>query len=224
VARCLLESDNVMNTSQKSSHRFLGDKQIERFLLDCVNSRTSFDEWKSNPRQGEQAMQRMTSTYPEFFEVELPELRTKTSEWLMVDGVQRYLRPAWNTTDPREREWLIFQARQDYFRVRVAIPCAIVRCETEGIDPAEHAAVFGNRVDAELMKTPPLTTLERALYYFQRHSGRARRCANPECPAPYFFASKKGQKYCTSKCSAPSQREQKRRWWRENRAKNGDLS
>jgi hypothetical protein len=47
---------------------------------------------------------------------------------------------------------------------------------------------------------------------------RARYCANPECPAPYFFVKRKNQRYCSEICAAPAQRELKRKWW----AKHGE--
>jgi hypothetical protein len=31
--------------------------------------------------------------------------------------------------------------------------------------------------------------------------GRARKCGNPDCPAPYFCAVRRGQKFCTQKCA-----------------------
>ena len=34
-----------------------------------------------------------------------------------------------------------------------------------------------------------------------------------------FWRKRKGRKYCSSECTATAQREKKRNWWRENRAK-----
>jgi hypothetical protein len=64
---------------------------------------------------------------------------------------------------------------------------------------------------------PPKTPFEDAAVRFQRIAVYARHCSNPECPAAYFFAKKKGQKYCSVKCAADGQREAKRRWWHENK-------
>lgn len=38
-------------------------------------------------------------------------------------------------------------------------------------------------------------------------------CLNPECPARYFFADRRTQKFCSEKCAEYAQREYKRRWW-----------
>ncbi len=45
---------------------------------------------------------------------------------------------------------------------------------------------------------------------------RMRRCPNPDCPAPYFIAQRRSQKYCSDACALPAQREFKRDWWREH--------
>ena len=41
-------------------------------------------------------------------------------------------------------------------------------------------------------------------------------CKNAECPAPHFFPSRKGQKYCSEECAAPAQRAFKKNWWRDH--------
>ena len=45
---------------------------------------------------------------------------------------------------------------------------------------------------------------------------RMRYCPNPTCPAPYFIARRRSQKYCGEDCSIPAQLEFKRAWWREH--------
>lgn len=54
--------------------------------------------------------------------------------------------------------------------------------------------------------------LHRALHVVDR----TRYCPNPECPAPYFIAKRRSQKYCSEICALPAQREFKRRWWAEH--------
>jgi len=59
---------------------------------------------------------------------------------------------------------------------------------------------------------PPESSCERIV----RHLGdRTSVCANADCPAPYFFAIRRGQKYCSEVCAGPAQREFKRSWWRD---------
>lgn len=45
---------------------------------------------------------------------------------------------------------------------------------------------------------------------------RLRRCPTSDCPAPYFIAQRRSQKYCSDACALPAQREFKRTWWREH--------
>jgi hypothetical protein len=195
-----------MNTSRKQTHDFLGKKemstrQMERVLVDLANALTHSDSIK-----------RLLMKYPVLFET----LANKPVEgWLLVSQVQDYLRLAWDASDLRRREWFIFQARRSYHWSTVIDPINSARLDSK---LEEQVRLSRDLVEAQ-RAVPALTPFERCAYHFHRIAERARRCGNPECPAPYFFAMKKGQKYCSSKCSAPSQRDQKRRWWRENRAK-----
>jgi len=45
---------------------------------------------------------------------------------------------------------------------------------------------------------------------------RMRYCPTLGCPAPYFIAQRRSQKYCSDACAVPAQREFKRAWWREH--------
>jgi hypothetical protein len=38
-------------------------------------------------------------------------------------------------------------------------------------------------------------------------------CGNPECPAPYFFETRRGQRFCSEECAGVGMREAKKRWW-----------
>jgi hypothetical protein len=120
------------------------------------------------------------------------------------------LRRAWDTRDMREREWLCFKFRDSY--------ASMARHERMSIEEIREeelaAAVTGPRYAA-----PPITPLEASLFYFQHQRNRTLRCPNVECPAPYFFASKKGQKFCSRACALPTRLESKRRWWAKHRAK-----
>jgi hypothetical protein len=43
---------------------------------------------------------------------------------------------------------------------------------------------------------------------------RMRHCPNAACPAPYFIARRRSQKYCSDACALPAQREFKALWWK----------
>jgi hypothetical protein len=46
-----------------------------------------------------------------------------------------------------------------------------------------------------------LWTLIRLLFLRDWLDGRAKVCDSPDCPAPYFLASRKGQKFCSQRCA-----------------------
>ena len=58
---------------------------------------------------------------------------------------------------------------------------------------------------------PVATPFEKAVQSLAR--AHTHRCQNPDCPAPYFLATRRTQKYCEKKCAEYGQREAKKRWW-----------
>lgn len=63
---------------------------------------------------------------------------------------------------------------------------------------------------------PSYSPFEKAILLLTDAAEFARYCGNPECFTPYFFASRRNQKYCSDACAKPAQREFKRRWWTEH--------
>jgi hypothetical protein len=63
---------------------------------------------------------------------------------------------------------------------------------------------------------PQELPIEKAFDYLLTHHKRARYCPNHDCPAPYFFAGRQSQRYCSESCAQASERENKRRWWAEH--------
>jgi len=50
-----------------------------------------------------------------------------------------------------------------------------------------------------------------------RHADRFGFCRNPECPAPYFFARRRDQRYCSAVCAGPAKKAAKLRWWHKHK-------
>lgn len=242
VARLQLESDVCMNTSHRLGQDFLArvpPKRAEALLEEWGNVQAEYGkDVLANPSAAKSkdvisridaGVSRLIKRHPEIFGAFVSdpppdaESHIRSEDWVLVAHVQRFLRLAWDSPDARHRDWYLFKARDHYNHNRVVMPLWQERMRQA---PDLREAIEAELTDEEdkARTSPPLlTAFEQVIYYFQRISSRARHCPNPDCPAPYFLAKKKGQKYCSAKCSAPAQREQKRLWWRNNRgAKRGD--
>jgi hypothetical protein len=113
------------------------------------------------------------------------------------------LRNLWIEPDQRQKEWGLFAFRY-----------ALYKYEDDALTTDR---LFGILLDpAKSFRIPPPTPFEQALSYLVKVGDKARYCANPECPAPYFFVQRKNQRYCSEICAAPAQRELKRKWWAEH--------
>jgi hypothetical protein len=205
-----------MNPSKKRASSFLGNERMEEILVEWANAATTVD------KAGNEGTARFVKRYPELFPP--GEKPFSTQQWLITEGVQTFLRLAWDAPDLRTREWAIFKARLTYHELESGIVrlegLFRMQQETQEGTWEEHARL-SEEIRAAKLLPPALTSFERVCYHFQRSAERARRCANPECAAPFFFAKRHTQKYCSPECSDPAQVEQKRLWWRENRSKKG---
>jgi len=196
-----------MSTSHNQARKFLGAitrTEAEALLLDWANLRDGDEE----------AVRRLMRRHAEVMGPLNLELQEKIFGFrFQVDDLFRlrdYLRKGWSARDRRTREWHVFQLRRSFSEMARARSDEAARVQNPSLEWLEDA--------------PPLTPLEAAAFYFQTViADRAKYCGGPECPAPYFIAIKRWQKYCSEKCAAPATREQKRQWWRDNRAKNGEI-
>ena len=118
--------------------------------------------------------------------------------WLLP--LRMAVRAIWRTPDRRARDWGIFRISQDLFSRR------------------DHRPLYvpPNSMSDELSALRLPTACEQLLLHLMRLSDQTRFCANEECPAPYFFALRKNQRYCTPECAKRAQRETKLQWWKKN--------
>jgi hypothetical protein len=126
--------------------------------------------------------------------------------------IRDLLRRVWNAREQRSREWYCFHLRQrfyvwesgaDFIRTHPGFP-------------------FGERWSerSSYLDPPPVTPFEAAVFYLQTSiADRAKCCGGQDCPAPYFIALKRWQKYCSEACAGPANREAKRKWWHEHKGK-----
>jgi hypothetical protein len=136
--------------------------------------------------------------------------------------LRRQLQRAWVAPDLRQREWFLHELESHYHKLR-----GVRELRKNIADPVWEQAVLGEDLrpdspifELQLMEPPAEpSALEAIVLYFKRNAERARYCPNADCPAPYFFATNKNQKFCSTECAKPAQRDNKLRWWNENRAK-----
>jgi hypothetical protein len=195
-------------SSRKRARQILGvisPARAEALLTDWANLSgpwpLKFETKESLVRIGDER-RRLYRRYKDL--LDRPQFPVLGHPWL-----RDMLRRAWDTSDVREREWLCFRFRDAYSSM-------LRRSEMSPREMREEdlaADVAGAR-----FKPPPVTPVEAAFFHLQRQAHRARHCRNPECPAPYFFASKHTQIFCSTPCALPTQRASKRKWWARNRS------
>lgn len=191
--------------------------------------------WANLPDPGSpkcaDAVERLFKKYPELLGG-LAKNLSKEDQLRFALGIREHLRQVWDSPDLRHREWYLYRLRDLYDRHSRylegrELAASLLRV-SGALDNESHTTMAQASKDVVergrfwglLVEGPPdLTLFERSMFRFHRVITRARHCGNPECPAPYFFATKKRQKFCSPVCGAPSQRESKMRWWRANRAK-----
>lgn len=120
-----------------------------------------------------------------------------------VATLKHMLGDLWTEPDYRQKEWGVFAFRY-----------ALYKWADNSLRKVDLFKILYE--PEKRFRVPPPTPFELALSYFLKAGDRARYCANPECPAPYFFVTRKNQRYCSEICAAPAQRELKRKWWAEH--------
>lgn len=211
-------------------------REAERLLMQWANTETIYPSDAPRPfsahdttaiKKTDDAIIRLIKHWPEVFRRLPPapprppaaETLIASEHWDVIAGVQHFLRLAWNAPDMRAREWFLFLCRYTWRKQTLLAPLMEARTIDRKDAPIEEMLTLTS-AEIELRDSAPeLDAFERAMYHFHKIATQARHCSNPTCPAPFFFAKKLGQKYCSSICAGPSQREQKRLWWRANRGK-----
>jgi hypothetical protein len=113
---------------------------------------------------------------------------------LRLSDLQNGLRIAWKEPDYRTRIYRVFWI-------------------LSGLNHIDNRLLLGNRTEAGTFSVPAQGPFEKALFQLMQAGDLAKFCPNPECAAPYFFAARRSQKYCSDVCAIPAQREAKLRYW-----------
>jgi CGNR zinc finger len=65
----------------------------------------------------------------------------------------------------------------------------------------ERAFGLNDPPDGFALYAEDMWNFVRAAFLLDYKNGRAKVCKNPDCPAPYFLQSRKGQEFCSHKCA-----------------------
>jgi hypothetical protein len=114
--------------------------------------------------------------------------------------MRNWVQSIWRAQDDRIKRWLLYPLVDSEMRAR------------EGRAPILSNLCFAAG-PVDFVVEPP-GAFESALTYLLNPVARPSRCRNEECPAPYFFAARRNQRYCSNDCALPAQREHKRQWWK----------
>jgi len=190
-------------------------KRIEEFLRSLANIHGLAALKAIGPEEGfDRPMRRLMEHFPEFipkvpehpsaeetlFEFLSAQERKAYDEmqaversalWLMF--ISSVLGEAWLAQDSRTRAWKMFVLKNQVLHM-----------------------LMPNGWVAPVNAPPPPVTLTpfwQAIERLESQTHRARRCKNPDCPAPFFFVNRKGQEYCSDDCRKPARAASKRRWW-----------
>ena len=137
---------------------------------------------------------------------------------VLAPAIRTTLRRLWQEQDLRQRDWYLFRLRDIYQRV-------VLTLENPGeFEYGSQEANLIRRLTGSLLQDlPRVSPFEAAIFWLQANQSRMLYCQNPMCEKPYFFRTKRGQKFCSPACADPARKESKRRWWAENRGKGAKL-
>jgi hypothetical protein len=129
-------------------------------------------------------------------------------------GYRELMREMWVAPLDGQRRYFAFQLRSRLYRAleataRASIPKTVER-KAKGVwkRNGEWKSEYSERIRT-LWQTP----FEEALDRLEKLTGRTKVCGNPDCPARYFIAQRKSQRYCSEACAGLFQRQAKRNWW-----------
>ncbi len=205
-------------SSNMKPHHILGKgkmraRRVERVLWDLANLKPATEE----------KLQALFTKYPDIFVGNTSDRAVYVGLGLRAEALGELLRRAWSAPDARRREWYLYSLTAFYAKLEEDRKLE----DQEVGDRNLIRGVLGSYVEPgdrlfELRIVEPpaeMSPIEEVVLYFRKNARRARRCLNPNCQKPYFLYSRKGQRYCTEKCSTPAKRKAKLRWWHENRGR-----
>jgi hypothetical protein len=188
---------NSSNPHTDSTLARINSREAYRFLKELINL-----------RHAPEAIRRFETRFGAILSDRL-KTGERSSPLALADGMnvivptielRDSLRMIWKAADQRTKDWAIIRM----------IDAVVI----EEANPREYSGFSAfSRDNDRLIPLPTPTLLEQILTYLRKQAHRTKVCSCPGCPAPYFLARRRSQKFCSDACSLPSQREFKRSWW-----------
>jgi hypothetical protein len=191
-------------TKQTRTLASFSPTQLERFLVELVNLQKDLGAIKRFRERYSHFIPPFDQSWLVRFSAEEDEnLDPIKGEYIWIFMLKHMLCNLWTEPDFRQKEWGAFALRYILYRY-----------EYDAFVDENPFRILDDPTKS--YRIPPPSPFEKALSHLVKSAAVARYCGNPECPAPYFFASRKNQRYCSEICAAPAQRELKRKWWAEH--------
>jgi hypothetical protein len=130
---------------------------------------------------------------------------------------QNGMRAVWLSPGDGHRRYWAFKLRAKFYealeqQARARVPKTVKR-----IRRGKWERILPWKVEyGDFARDLEFTPFEQALNRLDDLGQRTRVCGNRECPAPFFIAGRRSQKYCSEKCAGVFQQQAKRAWWREH--------
>ncbi len=197
--------------SIKSSNRSLAAPRLDSFLNEFANT----DTLKRLQRYGDLLPPHLDSRHS----VEHLEPLDQDVSDAAATEYQHILRGVWLARSEREWRFFSFHLRRKLYEVLSAITRDSVLKAMEGTD----AVIEGPTTNIPLpyvnqMREIPEVAFDAVIDRLNLLRSRelTKYCANRECPAPYYIARRKSQRYCGDHCAELFELEAKRNWWKEH--------
>jgi hypothetical protein len=197
------------NSSKKILTRALA-RQLDKFLVEFANM-----------QQSDRLIRKFSSLLPPNLQSahDFSPTFTKNLDELPAANLRAYqelVQAVWEAPTNAQRRYFGWKLRSRLYlaveaMAREAIPQTIQREGGEWHRVREWKLEYSTMLRS-LQETP----FEAALDRLDDLRERTKRCSNPDCPAPFFIAVRKSQRYCTESCAGVFQRQAKQAWWQRH--------
>jgi len=127
--------------------------------------------------------------------------------WLDEDSIlslKALFEATWIEPDSRRREYAWSILRGDVAKGWERLVQFLTSIKDSGMQGTARLPAVGQE-----------SPVEQAFAYLLKNHNRALHCPNPDGPAPYFFATKQNQRYCSEMCAQAGRKLAKLKWWNE---------